>query len=202
MHYSFRSYLIGRKRACRLTDRGIEMDDCAKMDNGAKGTEFVPYAEIRGLNLRYNAFVPGAGSYRCVITTDRRTVVIPSSKPDSDQPDADLQTYRDFVADLHQRLEPAEDRIRFTRGSTGLYFTSIILSALLLALVGFGLYLVFHNGTTLHMRSIVKFVAVGYFLLACLFPMIQRGKTALYQPAEIPTDLLPAAEPAPVAVAS
>ena len=192
MHYSFRPYLIGRKRTCRLTDRGIEIDD------GTKESEFVPYSEIRSLNLRYNGFIPGAGSYRCVVATDRRTLAIPSSKPSSEQVDAELQTYRDFVTDLHQRLEPLEDRIRFTRGSTGLYVASIVLSTLLLAFLTFAALLVLTKEAPIRIRTGVKFVAIGYVFLACLFPMIQRGKTASYPPEEIPMDLLP--ESAPVLV--
>ncbi|HET6324769.1 MAG TPA: hypothetical protein VFG04_08720 [Planctomycetaceae bacterium] len=185
MHYSFRPYLIGRKRTCRLTDRGIEIDD------GTKESDFVPYSEIRFLNLRYNGFIPGAGSYRCVVATDRRTLAIPSSKPSTEKLDGELQTYRDFVTNLHQRLVPLEDRIRFTRGSTGLYIASMVLSTLLLAFLAFAAFLVLIKGAPIRIRTGVKFVALGSLFFACLFPMIQRGKTASYAPEEIPMDLLP-----------
>ena len=184
--YSFRSSVLEREKTYCLTEDGITVSL-----NGTP-TDLIPYQEIRSLNLQFNGKFNDLLRYRCVIRTANRKLALTNghyiSLGNFESRDAD---YNRFIDELHVRLRPFADQIRFTQGTMTMFISALMFVIVMPPMVAIAIYLVVAQGASMTFSARTSLFAMPALLAAVTIPVLRKGRPRPYDIKAIPTDYMP-----------
>jgi len=183
-HYAYKPSLVGAASEFALQSDAIEW-------NRAGTIVRVPYGEIRRVRLSFRPMTMQSHRFIAEIWAmggRKLTIASCSMRSMFEQTRQDAE-YNSFVAELHRRLVPFRDRIRFQTGSPLiLYWAGVaVIAALCLA------------AAMLIVRSLEAETWLGALFIAGMMAMfmwqtggfLRRNKPGLYSPESLPLHALP-----------
>lgn len=183
--HSFRQSLISKEQTYQLGSEEISIS--------SEGKEIlqVPYSDVKAIRLEYNGSMNGVQEYRCVIKSNRKQVVVQNKHfvgvGNFEPRDS---SYRQFVADLHDRLRPHADSIKFTQGTEWLFWFAVVFGVLMPPMFLAGLYILFFTDKGTFSGRAALFGVPAMFL-CFIVPVWRRGRAKNYEPTSVPEDFLP-----------
>ncbi len=183
--HSFRQSLVSKEQTYQL---GAE-----ELSITSEGKEIgqVPYKDVTSIQLQFNGSASGVPEYRCLIKSNRKTVIVQNKHfVGLGNFEARDSSYRKFVADLHDRLRPHADQIKFKQGTEWLFWFAVVFGLLMPPMFLAGLYILFFTDKGTFSGRAALFGVPAMFL-CFIVPVLRRGRAKNYEPTAVPEGFLP-----------
>jgi len=184
--YSFRSSVLDGEKTYSLGKEGITISA------DGSTTDHIPYQDVQSLNVQFNGSMNNVSRYRCVLRTTKKKVALTNahyvSLGNFESRDSE---YSRFLAELHVRLSPFADQIRFTQGSAAMFISALIFIIVMPPLALLALYLVFVKGESMTFSARSALFAMPIFLALITIPVLRKGRPRPYNGKTVPPAYLP-----------
>lgn len=189
--------LVQRRHLFHKMETLILGDGAIRVERDGQTVTSIPYEQVTSVHLAFqgaNHCGEAIPAYACWIRSgygDKLKLQnIRFERPG--EMSAHDAPYTEFVRALHEKLLPWRDRIRFLAGSNLYYWMGWmgLAFALLLLLMLPVLFFVDGGGTIL-LRKAWVFFMIPTLVAGSFLPLILRGRSAPYDPEEIPKEHLP-----------
>lgn len=185
--YSFRSSILEGEKTYSLQEEGVTISA------GGDTTDLIRYGDIHSLNVQFNGSMNNVSRYRCVLRTAKKKVALTNAHFVSlGNFESRDREYGEFLAELHVRLRPFADQIRFTQGTAVMFVSALLFAIIMPPLVAVALYLVIVKGESMTFSARSALFIVPALLALITIPVLRKGRPRPYDGKTVPNAYLPA----------